>query len=240
MYRKKNTYYTYIMEKNSQEIHDFINKIRDLNYELGCFDACNINHFHEIKYFSKDGKSLPNGIGFQKGNFLHECKINAESFSINEDLHSNQYGLSDYRGGVIVFSTDVNAVQLSDKALINKLKQIIRTFKQRYFATTIIHNTLNKFNKYNPQSEYVGAYSIGHSFKGHYIGDNGEKYNENSLSIEINGLSSNALLYLAEYIARIFKQETVLVKDLNNNKIYLANGLRSKATPNFDTVNVKV
>jgi hypothetical protein len=46
------------------------------------------------------------------------------------------------------------------------------------------------------------------------------------MSVEINGLSSKGLLYMGEMIARAFHQESVLIKDLNQNKIYLANGLR--------------
>ena len=49
-------------------------------------------------------------------------------------------------------------------------------------------------------------------------------FDDKSLSIEINGLSSKGLLRLAEYICQDFLQETVLMKDLNTNKIYLANG----------------
>ena len=48
-------------------------------------------------------------------------------------------------------------------------------------------------------------------------------FNDRSICLEINGLSSKSLLKLAEMIANEFKQETVLVKDLNKNKIYLAN-----------------
>lgn len=44
-------------------------------------------------------------------------------------------------------------------------------------------------------------------------------YNERSLAIEINGLSSESLLKITEMIAQEFMQETVLVKDLNKNKI---------------------
>lgn len=48
-------------------------------------------------------------------------------------------------------------------------------------------------------------------------------FNDKSLALEINGLSLKGLLRLAEYISQEFLQETVLVKDLNTNKIYLAN-----------------
>jgi hypothetical protein len=58
-------------------------------------------------------------------------------------------------------------------------------------------------------------------------------FNEKSLCIEVNGLSSRSLLRLAEYLSDSFRQETVLVKDLNNNKIYLADAKPS--TLDFDT-----
>lgn len=180
-------------------------------------------YFREIKYFSTDGSTMPNGIGYQRGNFIHECYVNAEKFILDEAIHNNQYGLSDYRGGVIVFSTDVNAVDLDKNKIYNKVKQILTTLNQRINTSKIAHKIINKFNKYN--SEYIGAYSVGKAFKGKYVGDNGEEYDERSTTIEINGLSSDGLLRLAEMIARIFHQETVLVKDFNNMKIYLANGL---------------
>ena len=68
----------------------------------------------------------------------------------------------------------------------------------------------------------IGAFSVGHYFKGKYIGDKGNVYNEKSIAIEINGLSSKSLLTIAAMIARKLRQETVLVKDLNKNKIYTA------------------
>lgn len=50
-------------------------------------------------------------------------------------------------------------------------------------------------------------------------------YNDKSLSVEINGISSRYLLSFAELLAKEFMQETVLVKDLNLNKIYLADSI---------------
>lgn len=188
------------------------------------YESCSPKHFKEIEWFSPNGKTMPNGYSIQRGGFIKECKDNANSFVLSEDVHSNQYGLSDYRGGIIVFSTDVNAVSLSHDVLKNKLKTIITNFQQRFFSDKKLNKLINKFNKYN--KKYIGAYSIGNSFKGKYVGDNGEEYNERSMSVEINGLSSKGLLYLGEMIARAFHQESVLIKDLNQNKIYLANGLR--------------
>ena len=66
-------------------------------------------HFKEIKYFSPDGKGMPNSIGFQRGGFLHECKKNREAFEIDLPVcpvHNTTMG---HQGGIIVFSTDAVA-----------------------------------------------------------------------------------------------------------------------------------
>ena len=184
--------------------------------------------FREIKYFHPDGISLPNGSYYQRGGFLNECRINRNMFIIDEAVHDKQYGLSDYRGGVIVFSTDLNAVQLDTNIIKNKIKQFIVTWRNRLTKGKKIHNIINDFNANN--NEYIGAYSVGNFFHGRYVGDNGEKFDEKSLCLEINGLSSLSLLKIAENIAKSFGQETVLVKDLNSGKIYLADQLDSKET----------
>lgn len=187
----------------------------------------NKNNINEIKYFHPSGrKTLPNGNHYQKGGFLKECKDNVDSFIISEDIHSEQYGMKNYRGGIIVFSTDVNAVKLHDNKFINIIKQYLKTFSQRINKDKKVHNVINTFNKENDSDDFIGAYSFGNFFKGKYVGDNGEMFNDKSLALEINGLSSLGLMRLAEYISKEFLQETVLVKDLNRNKIYLANASR--------------
>lgn len=196
--------------------------------------------FKEIKYFSRDGSTMPNGNALQRGGFLHECRENKEAFTLSEEIHSQQYGLADYRGGIIVFSTDVNAVSLDPNRLKNKIKQILATIGQRLNTTKISHKVINKFNKYNDTNEYIGAYSIGKAFNGHYVGENGEQYDERSTTIEIGGLSTKGLLRFAEMIAKVFHQETVLVKDMNNMKFYLANSHRSNTDPDFSNINKNV
>ena len=196
----------------------------------------------EVKYFHPQRQTMPNGSHYQRGGFIQECRENQNSFILDEGVHGNQYGMAKYRGGIIVFSTDVNAVELDKNKIINKIKQVITTFKNRLKKDTIIHNVMNKFN--DKGGEYIGAYSVGNFFKGKYVGDNGEMYNERSLAIEINGLSSESLLKVAEMIAQEFMQETVLVKDLNKNKIYTADSIPmadgSSLDAELDKVNTDV
>ena len=169
---------------------------------------------------------MPNGSHYQRGGFINECKINKNNFMLDEGVHGEQYGMKQHRGGIVVFSTDVNAVKLNDNKLINKIKQLIITFNNRINRNKKIHSTINKLNKEIRKSEErIGAYSVGNFFKGKYVGDNGEMYNDKSLSVEINGISSRNLLSFAELLTKEFMQETVLVKDLNMNKIYLADSI---------------
>ena len=196
----------------------------------------------EVKYFHPQRQTMPNGSHYQRGGFLQECRENLNSFILDEGVHDKQYGMAKYRGGIIVFSTDVNAVELDKNKIINKIKQAITTFKNRLKKDAIIHNVMNKFN--DKGGEYIGAYSVGNFFKGKYVGDNGEMYNERSLAVEINGLSSESLLKVAEMIAQEFMQETVLVKDLNKNKIYTADSIPmedgSSLDAELDKVNTDV
>lgn len=66
-------------------------------------------HFKEIKYFSPDGKRMPNGIGIQRGGFLHECRKNKEAFEIDQSICMVHNAKRGHLGGIIVFSTDAVA-----------------------------------------------------------------------------------------------------------------------------------
>ncbi len=150
----------------------------------------------EIRYFHPSGKSLPNGSHFQRGGFLGECRRNRDSYVLDETVHGEQCGLSKHQGGVITFSTDANA-ETAPEAFIDKIKQKLNDL------------------------ENSGICSVGNAFKGKYIDEKGKIYDGKSISVEVNGLSSKSLVRLAELLAETFRQETLLVKDLNNDKIFL-------------------
>lgn len=171
----------------------------------------------KIKHFHPEGLVFPNGSHYQRGGYLRECRKNLDSFVLDEGVHDTQHGMSDNRGGIIVFSTDINALKLDDNKVLNKIRQILTSYKK---------DSMIKSNDNGGES--IGAYSVGNFFKGKYVGDNGKMFADKSLSIEINGLSRKSLLKMAEMLAQEFLQETVLVKDLNKNKIYLADSIPTK------------
>ena len=178
----------------------------------------------EVRHFHPSGHTMPNGSHIQRGGYLAECRRNAESFTLDDGVHGEQYKFLDYRGGVIVLPMDVNAVELSQNALMDKVKQIVVTYGNRLRKGRVVREPLD-----GEGTEHIVAYGVGKSFTGKYVGDNGEMYDGKSLSVEVNGLSGRSLLRFAEMLANAFVQETVLVKDLNTGKIYLADPIPPSA-----------
>ena len=180
--------------------------------------------FRVVKYFHPSGASLPNGSHYQKGGFLNECRKNLNGFVLNKNIHGEQYGMTKYRGGMIVFAVNANAVQMSNDRFISATSQFIETIKDHFIKARTAHRTIMSFNdnKNRNSGEHFGAYSLGNFFKGRYAGGNGQMFDDKSICLEINGLSSRSLLRLAKIIADKFSQETVLVKDLNRDKVYRA------------------
>jgi len=202
----------------------------------------------EIKHFSPEGiENIPSGHPTQKEGFIKECIDNSHKFKSEnyqyliktdfnsvETMHPKQYGLSDYRGGIIIFSLDVSRNDVSKHKLISWFKDIGISSTSKFFSKSKLKSLINKFNLSNDQKlasdnidDYIGAFSTGHFFLGRYIGDTNKVFNEKSLSIEVNGISPKGLIYLAEQMAKEFNQETVLIKELKANKIFLANQIEA-------------
>lgn len=235
------------------------NKIRTLVREFLKTNNNNNIVITEIKNFTTNkSKVLPSGSTFAKGGFLYDCKRNKESFlennnqyfinknyTLKEAIHPNQYGLTDYRGGIIIFSTDVNSVDFSKNVLYNWFSKKINSLKNKFFHKSKINNIIKKFNSTDKSldnkkiEDYIGAFSIGNFFIGRYISDNDKIFDEKSLAIEINGISSEGLIYLAEELVNEFLQETVLVKDMNKNKIFLVNNLKNTGSYDLSQINKK-
>ena len=108
-------------------------------------------------------------------------------------------------GGTIVFSTDVNSVELSKNSFKNKLMQIYETFKNRRFAMKILDKIRRKHEVY--------AWTVGRYLVGTYTEQKtGKTFNENSISIDVVGIGKDTLFKIAEELRNAFKQESVLVK----------------------------
>lgn len=119
------------------------------------------------------------------------------------------------RGGIITFSTDCNALELDKNRFLNAIKQFFQTWKQRFTYTKTIDKVAQGYN--------VAGWTIGKFLNGRYTGKDGKVYDENSITVEIIGVTSNKLIAIAEDLCRIFNQESILVKDYNNGKVLFVN-----------------
>lgn len=213
----------------------------------------------EIKYFRTDGQNVkPSGVYYAKGKLYESIRKNEKSFIcgelnknyLTEKLSDFQYGLSKYNGGIIVFAVSVNTV--IDKLNLPRIKSILQktyyTIMNTTFKNKKLNNLVKKWNSEFGDSKdmFIGNFSIGNFFKGRYIGDNGEVYNDKSSSIDLGGVPSELLLLFATKLCKEFKQEIVLVKDFNQNKLYLVNDENYVGTPqeqisqvNDDLKNIK-
>jgi hypothetical protein len=67
----------------------------------------------------------------------------------------------------------------------------------------------------------IQGYSIGNLFTGRYRSQAGNVYDEKSFAVEIAGIDSATLKEVAHALRQAFFQREVLVKDANDNKVYL-------------------
>lgn len=133
---------------------------------------------------------------------------------IKEDEKSEyeKYLFTGDSGGTIIFSTDVNSVELSENPFKNFILKKFRTFRNRISAKKILDKIRRKNNIY--------CWTIGRYLLGVYTGKNGKTFNENSISINIIGESETTILNLAKEICEKFNQECVLVQIAKTNQIY--------------------
>jgi hypothetical protein len=195
------------MEKSIREL---INQVRGIDH------SSKEKKLIESKYQVIGANSLMegiamNGFSINKANDPSAQTIYSETQNEIEEDISYQF---DEKGGIIVFSTDVNAIKSSDNRLVNWLKNKVETYKNRFSYNKKINTVINKH-------EDVYGITIGNFVKGRYKADDGSMYDEKSMSIEIIGVSTETLNSIAEDLAKEFKQETVLVKNYETNLIYL-------------------
>ncbi len=118
---------------------------------------------------------------------------------------------ADQRGGIIAFSTDVNAIQLSPNKIVNWIKQEIATLENRLTTT-------KKVDRISVDHDLI-RWTIGHYLDGRYTAKNGKQYGENSLSLEVVGVDFEKLVRIGEDLCKSFHQESVLVKDYSSGRV---------------------
>lgn len=127
---------------------------------------------------------------------------------------------ADEMGGIIVFSTDVNATVNDANPIVQWFRRQYLTWRNRVLHKKNLDQALTKI-KTQPGENKVGGYSIGSFFTGRYKSATGEIFDERSLAVEVLFINHRQLIELATVVCGIFNQETVLVKDNHGGKIFL-------------------
>lgn len=177
-----------------------------------------------MKVINKDKKMVETLIG-EDGNayssskrLLHAIKVDpnkviAKGDSLHEGIDFEVP--ENEKGGIIIFSEEVNAIKQSDNKLIDWIKKKVKTL-----ANNI--NYKKKIDTIANAHDLVG-WTVGRFLDGRYKAKNGKMYGEKSLSVEIVGVTSETLIQIAEELARAFEQEAVLVKDYSTNSVLFVN-----------------
>jgi len=134
-----------------------------------------------------------------KDEFIYETLFDEIDHSFDEEE----------KGGVIVFPTDVNAVELYPHKFINAITQFKTTWKNRLSSSKAI------------EKHPVNNWAIGSFFKGKLSERAGSVFTAKSPSVEITGVTYEQLIAIAEDLCREFQQESVLVKSYSENKVLL-------------------
>ena len=149
-----------------------------------------------------------------------------DSMKLNNVIPKYLYEAVDFEldnpGGVIIFSTDLNSTLSNAETFIDKVKFFFDS-KWKTFLNRL--NINSRLKKILLDKHHLPGYTVGKNFKGSYTGKNGLTFNEKSFTIDIAGVTSDELKVMATEICRDFKQETVMVRDFNNDKtkVYFVN-----------------
>jgi hypothetical protein len=128
----------------------------------------------------------------------------------------------DNSGGVIIFSTDLNSTLGKAETFSDKVKFFFDSKWKTFLNRLNVSDRLKKIllDKYEQP-----GFTLGKNFRGAYKSKNGLTFNEKSFTIDIAGIDSDALILIASEICREFKQEAVMVRDFNRNKVLFVNDL---------------
>ena len=138
-------------------------------------------------------------------------------FASSFDGTGDWEAFDDKKGGIIVFSQNENVDRPSNNKLIYWARQRLSSYNDKTSGESAKDKLSHKHN--------IVGWTIGNFFKGSYTGEDGEIFSEDSLSVEIIGVSDDSLIEIAEELCRVFALKTALVKTYSErNRIFLVNG----------------
>jgi len=200
-----------------KEIREQINKV--VNWYQSLIDSKNLTK--EINHILEE-----NGFLIQDIYDVENVSGIISALKLSEVLPLYLYEGIDFEldnsGGVIIFSTDLNSTLGKAETFSDKVKFFFDSKWKTFLNRLNVSDRLKKIllDKYEQP-----GFTLGKNFRGAYKSKNGLTFNEKSFTIDIAGIDSDALILIASEICREFKQETVMVRDFNRNKVLFVNDL---------------
>ena len=126
----------------------------------------------------------------------------------------------DDSSGLITFSTDLNFTLVKAETFIDKIKLFFDSNWKAFLNRQNVRGRLkNILVAKNIQSEYTLSRNLFSAHKN----KNGITLYKKSYTMTIESVDSDVLILIATEICKEFKQETVMVRDSNKNKVYFIN-----------------
>jgi hypothetical protein len=126
----------------------------------------------------------------------------------------------DDSSGLITFSTDLNFTLVKAETFIDKVKLFFDSNWKVFLNRQNVRGRLkNILVDNNIQSEYTLSRNLFSAHKSKH----GITLYKKSYSMTIEGVDSDVLILIATEICKEFKQETVMVREFNKNKVYFIN-----------------
>ena len=200
-----------------KEIREQINKV--VNWYQSLIDSKNLTK--EINHILEE-----NGFLIQDIYDVENVSGIISALKLSEVLPLYLYEGIDFEldnsGGVIIFSTDLNSTLGKAETFSDKVKFFFDSKWKTFLNRLNVSDRLKKIllDKYEQH-----RFTLGKNFRGAYKSKNGLTFNEKSFTIDIAGIDSDALILIASEICREFKQEAVMVRDFNRNKVLFVNDL---------------
>lgn len=121
----------------------------------------------------------------------------------------------EHSGGIIVFPTEVDALDVSRDAFVDKTKRQLHSWENKLSPNKCIDAAAKRRNQF--------AWTTGNYFTGRYTGKNGKTYSGESSSVEITGTDKNTLVEIATDLCTMLGQESVLLKCYADDSLYFIN-----------------
>lgn len=145
---------------------------------------------------------------------LYEASMSEKiAFKIATEIEnsSGKYVYSLSPGGEIIFSTKV-----SNKKIYNWFRRIGFSILNKFLTLNKTQKLIEEKFKQNGLLQF--GWTIETGLKGHYQDiETGEETNEPSIKITLNNTPMNVIEEIATELCKFFKQESVLIHDLEKN-----------------------